>query len=100
MNEINMIDFDGILINDLYLRSHKEMKEILESRLFEGLPFVVTGYGSDLEPGESYLAQRRNISVVLLTCKENNKERGWIFPQEKLGYPYDTGECIRIKFTI
>lgn len=73
----------------------KNLNDVLASGEFEGVPFKVTGSGKDVEPGDTYLAER-NVGVKLLTCKLNDLNIGCIFPEEK-AYPYDACECVRIE---
>lgn len=74
------------------------LKRVLDEGVFEGVPFRTTGTGYEIEPGDTYLAER-NVGVKLLTCKENNRKDGWIVPVEP-AYPYDTHECVRIELDI
>jgi len=48
----------------------------------------------EIEKGDTYIAER-NRGVVLLTCRENDKAEGIIFPVE-MAYPYDTHECRKV----
>lgn len=72
------------------------LRRAIEAGEFEGVPFKVTGEGSDIEPGDTYLAER-NSGVKLLTCKEHNRVKNWIVPVED-AYLFDTWECVRIEF--
>lgn len=83
-------------INPLFLEGHPEVREVLRTMTVEGVPFkLVPG---DIETGDTYIAQR-NTGLKLLTCRDNNREGGWINPVEN-AYSYDTGECIKIELLI
>jgi len=82
----------------LYLAAHPGVALALKTGLIEGVSFVVTGGGRDIEPGDTYIAER-NSGLKLLTCRDRNDEGGWINPVE-IAYPYDTHECIRIELLI
>jgi len=92
------MEIDGFYFNPLYIGAHRGIREALESGQIEGVPFRVTGMGRDIRPGDTYIAER-NVGLKLLTCRENDKENGWIIPDGN-AYPYDTGECIRIELMI
>jgi hypothetical protein len=89
---------DGYYFHPLYLRTHKGVSEALTSGLIEGVPFKVTGPGEDIQPGDTYIAER-NEGLKLLTCKHNNVKDYWIEPVEN-AYSYDTGECFRIELVV
>lgn len=74
----------------------EELKAVVESREFEGMPFKVLGPGSVIRPGMNYLAQR-NTGVKLLTCSSLGDN--CIHPME-VGYSYDTHECVAIELTL
>lgn len=63
--------------------------------LFEGVWLCMTKEGIDLEPGDTYVAER-NQGPRLLTVLENNREDGWITSKEG-AYPYDTWECVGVE---
>lgn len=86
----------GHKYNVHYLNKHLEMAAVLEAQEFEGVSFTVLD--KELEPGDSYLAQR-NTGVKLLTVKKNVKDLAFIVPVE-MSYSYDTGECIPIQLNI
>ena len=48
-----------------------------------------------IAPGDWYWAQR-NGPPRILQCRRNNKQEGWIIATVN-AYPYDTGECFRLK---
>ena len=83
-------------INPIFLSAHPGVREAVATGLIEGVPFRLLG--GEIAPGDTYIAER-NVGLRLLTCKENNHERGWIVPVEN-AYPYDTGECIKIELLI
>ena len=93
-----MAVFDDTIINDLFINHHKGIAQALDTMSIEGLGFKVVGHGKDIKPGDTYIAER-NVGLKVLTCKENNQDRGWIVPVES-AYSYDTGECIKIEFLI
>lgn len=66
----------------------------LEAGLIEGVRFRVVGMGADLEPGDTYIAER-NSGMKLLTCRDHDRENGWVFPVER-AYAFNTGECVKI----
>lgn len=78
--------------------SQTNLLRAIEDGEFEGIPFKVTGSGEDINPGDTYLAER-NSGVRLLTCKENDLRKKWIVPEEN-AYLFDTWECVRIEFLI
>lgn len=47
-------------------------------------------------PGDMYLAFGPSKKVKLLTCKENMKDSGFIVPEEKYEYCYNTSDCRKI----
>jgi len=61
-------------------------------------------YGSDLEPGDTYVAER-NSGPKLLTVKEvhtHNTHPGarhtnWVVPVEQYAYSFDPGECAGVE---
>lgn len=63
--------------------------------LFEGVRLKMTKEGTELEPGDTYVAER-NQGPRLLTVRENNRTRGWVMPVEN-AYPYDTHECVGVE---
>jgi len=72
------------------------LRRAIDAGEFKGLAFEVAGEGLDIEPGDTYLAER-NSGVKLLTCKEHNRAKNWIVPVED-AYLFDTWECVRIEF--
>jgi hypothetical protein len=89
---------DGYYFSPLYVNAHKGIKQVLESGEFEGVPFKVTGKGTDIQVGDTYIAERGKTGVKLLTCKKNYS-LGWIEPIER-AYSFDTNECIRIELDV
>src|SRR4051794_32512928 len=89
---------DGFYFNTLYIQTHKGVRDALESGKIEGVSFKVTGHGTDIQPGDTYIAERSD-GLKLLTCKKNDWDNGWITPVE-MAYSYDTGECIRIELEV
>ena len=79
-----------------FLNAHPGLKAALESGEIEDVPFRLLP--GDIEPGDTYIAER-NVGLQLLTCKSNNRKGGWINPVE-VAYSYDTGECIKIELLI
>lgn len=78
--------------------SRANLHRAIDQGEFEGVPFKVTGKREDIEPGDTYLAER-NSGVKLFTCKSHNRDENWIVPVED-GYLYDTWECVRIKLEL
>lgn len=66
----------------------------LEAGQIEGVRFRVLGMGSDIEPGDTYIAERHS-GMKLLTCRDHDRENGWVFPVER-AYAFNTGECVKI----
>lgn len=89
---------DGYYFSALYMSGHKGLKQALESGQIEGVPFKVTGRGTDIQPEDSYIAER-NTGLKLLTCRRNDLLEGWVVAKEP-EYSYDTGECIRIELAL
>jgi len=83
-------------INPLFLGRHPGFKQALETGEIEGVPFKILD--GDIEPGDTYIAER-NVGLKVLTCRKNNREMGWIEPVEP-AYSYDTGECLRIELQL
>lgn len=79
------------------------LKDTIQNRLrrdgeviFEGVRLRMTKEGTELEPGDIYVAER-NQGPRLLTVEKNNREQGWIVPTELRAYPYDTHECVGVE---
>lgn len=90
------VEIMGLMWNRGYLRTHPGMAHALYSGEFEGLEF--RPIDREIQPGDTYLAERSPaVGIQLLTC-DYVDPRGWVRPVEK-AYPYDTGECVPIEFT-
>ncbi len=60
---------------------------------FEGVDLLLAP-GEAIEAGDLYLA-KRNMGWKLLTCKQHNREDGYILAVEP-SYPYDTLDCWKV----
>lgn len=65
------------------------------SASFEGVVLKYVGEASDLEPGDTYAAER-NQGPKLLTVRRVDREIGCVFPVE-MAYPYDLRECAKVE---
>ena len=83
-------------LSRLFLDRHPGISTALATGKIEGVPFRVLD--GDILPGDTYIAER-NTGLRLLTCRQNNKDRGWVVPVGP-EYLYDTGECFRIELLI
>jgi hypothetical protein len=77
-------------------------KKIIE---FEGVTVRYAGEWQDLQPGDSYMAER-NQGPQLLTVRkveetlgDRNQWRGAVFSVEP-AYAYDLGECVKVEIDI
>lgn len=73
------------------------LTEVLAKKEFEGVSFSWQD-GTQIKPGDSYLAER-NTGVKLLTCKQHNRNYGYLISEEN-AYPYDTRECVKVIFNL
>lgn len=72
----------------------KEMRDRMEATAADlGLKCC---WGEQIEPGDMYLVQRNRPYPVLLTCKVNVRESGYISPVEFGEYCFDTNECVKV----
>lgn len=62
---------------------------------FEGVKLCMVGEARDMQPGDTYVAER-NQGPRLLTVLEVNLDKGWILSREG-AYPYDLGECVQVE---
>jgi hypothetical protein len=85
---------------------HRIQNEIREKGEveFEGMTLrLIPGkeYGSRLEPGDTYVAERSSgpklltVQEVLLTSPDG-KYSGWVVPVEP-AYSFDLGECVGVE---
>lgn len=74
---------------------HRRIEIIDDKKIitYENTPFLVSD--EEIKPGDLYFAER-NQGLMLLSCKEVNKEGNWIVPTTH-DYCYDICECIKIK---
>ncbi len=75
----NPIEFEGV-----------ELFPVLNSKRE-----VITG--ENLNPGDTYIAQRGERPPQLLTADRINFALGCVHP-EGVGYPFDFHECVRVTF--
>lgn len=89
---------DGYVPSDFHpgwLAYRPGIRAALETGEIEGMRFRVLGKGADLEPGDTYIAER-NSGMKLLTCRDNDHENGWVFPTER-AYAFNVGECVKVE---
>jgi len=66
-----------------------------ETLELDGILFKMDGDGTVRE-GDLYIAER-NSGPKLLTAKRIDIENGWIVPVDRYAYPYNIGECVKVK---
>lgn len=69
-------------IQDIVIKTNEVVKADMESS------------GTDLKPGDMYVA-KRNTGWELLTCEYVNLVGGWVMPKET-AYLYDLHECHKV----
>lgn len=89
---------DGYYFSPLYVDSHKGIKQALETGQIEGVPFTVTGRGSDIRVGDTYIFGRNN-GLRLLTCTAAHQDLDLIDSVEDK-HSYDMRVCIRIELNV
>jgi hypothetical protein len=76
------------------VREYKNLKALRNGEVVElgGLKFVMDE--GEIGPGDVYIGERNTVNVYV--CREVNIELGCVVPMG-IGYPFDIGECVKVK---
>ena len=72
---------------------------------FEGLTLEYAGEWQDLQPGDSYVAQRNTgphlltVAFVKETLGDQDQWAGAVYPVES-AYPFDLHECVKVNIKL